>query len=265
MTLRMNTFHASLAMILALSLFVMSGCRKSNESAKSPQSATAPNESAAPTMIAPAFKAGDVAFVRVKEYTLYSGEPNATESGGGSGYILRSLSSGVVYSDSPPATNDGVFSFGEAVTLIEKKNGPPVSWVVEKNGKKVQLPEYLLAAGNGEINSLKEKGRIPDSIALVYKENDETKIWGVEIGGIQGTAVVDSHGLHLMDYPEGTSPFALKGNVVMFDASVANDNWAKPLVFDANTKPLKIIPYCMYYCVTEGDKPAFEPVTLGTK
>jgi ankyrin repeat protein len=209
----------------------------------------------------PILKEGETAYVRVKQYSPQSGEPTVQEASGAAGYTVRQLNTSlaVVATIAKPTGKDPTFAFGESVTLVEKKPGVPPMWIVAKGQSKVSIPAYILTPNKAEIDFLREKDRIPESMSYIY-ENDGWKVWGMEIGGIGNSFVIDSHGLSLMAFAEGTSPFALKGNAVLFDDSTAKANWKKPAVFDRVKTPFQLSPSHMYYCVSDGDKPAFECV-----
>ena len=210
------------------------------------------------------FKSGDTAFVRVKEYTALAGDPTVHDGLGGEGYAIKNLNPGFQAVLSTPDPKSVTFSFGDKVTLVEKKDGIPALWVVSKDQAKAELPEYLLAAQKDEIDFLKEKNRVPDSMTLVYMDpkNLLTKVWGIY--SMDGNVVLESHGLALMDHPEGSSPFAFRGNAVVFDRSFLDTGLAlgKPVVFDAEKNPFSLSPSCIYYCGSDGDKPAFESIEL---
>jgi len=214
-----------------------------------------------------ALTAGTTAFIRVKQYSPLSGTPTLKDMFGGTGYVLRNLNpTGIESEIAKPAPNAATVYYGDTVLLVEKKAGLPVTWLVAKGQTKVELPEYLLTINKAEIDFLKKTNRIPESMALVYKETDNLKIWGVLIGGIGRYSVIDSHGMAFLDYPTGTSPFAVKGNAVMFDESAVKDvmGFSKPPVFDGGKKPLQVSSSSIYYCVSEGAKPAFERIDLKT-
>jgi hypothetical protein len=207
---------------------------------------------------------GGIAFVRVKQYTTLSGDPTIQDGMGGTGYVLRNLHPESVSAPvAQPTDKDATFTFGESVTLIEKRAGLPGMWLVSKGQTKLWIPGYILTANKAEIDLLQNKGRIPDSMAFVYGDGN-WKTWGTMIGGIAQSAIIESHGIVMLDYPDGTSPFAIKGNAVLFDASVANATWKKPPVFDGSGKALALSPTIFYYCVSDGDKPVFEGIDLST-
>ncbi len=206
---------------------------------------------------------GATAYVRVKQYSTLSGEPTTRDSLGGTGYALKNLNpSGAMAPIAKPTENDATFSFGDTVTLLEKKGGLPAMWLVAKAQTKVWIPTYVLTANKAELDFLKKNNRIPETMSYVYDE-DGWKVWGVIIGGIANSFVVDSHGMALMDYAEGTSPFAIKGNAVVFDESVVKKTWKKPAVFNSAKKAFKLSPSCLYYCVSEGNRTAFECIDVG--
>jgi hypothetical protein len=206
--------------------------------------------------------AGTTAFVRVKQYAPLSGKPTIQDMFGGVGYVLRNLNpSGIEAPIAKSAPNAVTVAFGDTVTLVEKQAGVPTMWVVAKGQTKIQLPEYLLTTRKEEIDYLTKAQRIPESMVFVYSDKGHIATWGVMVGGIGRFHIIESHGLALLDYPEGTSPFAVKGNAVLFDQSEVK-GWDKPPVFDSNKKALELSASCLYYCVSDGDKPAFELIEL---
>jgi len=214
----------------------------------------------------PKLAKGGVAYIRVKHYTVLSGEPQITDSLGGTAYTLKMLppqaNSGVLGIDAPVATaasDAATFSYGDAVTLIEKKQGRPEIWKVAKGQTTAEIPAYLLTASQHEIDYLRNHKKIPATMAFVY-EGDHMSVWGVEISGIAGSALVESHGLALTDWAKGTSPFAVEGNAVIFDKSIGG--FEKSPVFDAQKRDLPIDSGSLYLCVSGGSKPSFERVDL---
>jgi len=236
--------------------------------------------------VTPTLKPGGNAYVRVSRYTLMSGPPVETETtsaGVIGGYYVKDLAEpgamttrlamSKVPGDAPK------FVFGEALKLVKRAEGFPISWIVSKGNHKVSMPEFLLTANKAELDYLKSKDRVPTSMAYVYEAKDgEVRVWGYKLAMIP-VAVCDSHGLaiHMGGYdggnsmfspsipsgPPGTSPFAIKGNAVVFDKAVLDTAW-KPWapVSDANRQPFHLSSSCLYYCVAESDKQAFEPIEL---
>ncbi|MGI0016643.1 MAG: hypothetical protein ACREBU_24735, partial [Nitrososphaera sp.] len=181
---------------------------------------------------------GETAYVRVKQYSTLSGEPSVRDSFGGTGYVLRNLNpEGAVAPIAMPTENDATFSFEDTVKLIEKKGGLPTMWLVAKAEKKVWIPAYILTANKPEIEFLKENKRIPETMSYVYKDGN-WNVWGIIIGGLGDSFVIDSHGLPLASYAEGTSPFAVKGNGVVFDESIVKETWEHPPVFNSAKKSI---------------------------
>jgi len=208
--------------------------------------------------------AGGTAYVRVKQYSILSDETDEKamkEMSGATGWALKNLNPNIQLVTVMPSANDVSFSFGDALTLIEKKDGVPTFWLVAKGQNKVLIPAYVLTANKAEVDFLKEKNIIPEAMCFVYHD-EHTKVWGNLLGGMGGSSIIDSHGLSLLAYRDGTSPFAIKGNAVVFDASEANTDWGKPPVFDDAKKAFQLSPTCLYYCVSDGDKPAFECIDL---
>jgi len=209
-----------------------------------------------------ALAVGKPAYVRVKEYSTLSGEPSIKDSFGGTGYVLKNLNPrGIAAPVAKPTEADATFVFGETVVPIEKKSGPPTLWLVRKAQTEVWLPAHVLTARKTEIDFLKEQDRIPETLSYVYYD-DATKTWGAIIGGFGGSFVIDSHGLVLRAYAEGTSPFAIKGNAVIFDESKTRKTWKTPPVFDGEGRAFQLSPTRLYCCVSQGDKPAFECLDL---
>jgi hypothetical protein len=249
----------NIQIIAGFIVILLAGCGQSDSSTTKEQSSASPD---VPLPQPAVLTAGGTAYVRIKQYSTLSGKPTMTDMYGGSGYVLKNLfPAGIEAPIAQPTENDASFSFGESLKLIEKKDGLPTFWLVAKAQTNVWVPAYILTANKAEVAFLKDKNTIPETMAFVYDDGN-WKVWGVLIGGIGGTAVIDSHGIVMMDYREGTSPFALKGNAVVFDASIAKAKWDKPPVFDEGKRAFQLSPACLYYCVSEGDKPAFECIDL---
>lgn len=254
--IKKQVFTIAMAVMM---VFLILGCEK----VKAQRGEVSAKTSAKVTQANPgALTAGGTAYVRVKQYSTLSGEPTIRDSLGGTGYVLKNLNPArAVAPIAKPTENDATFSFGDTVTLIEKKGGLPTLWLVAKAQTKVWIPAYVLTANKAEIDFLKEKNRIPETMSFIYDDGDN-RVWGAVIGGLSGSFVIDSHGLVLIAYEEGTSPLAFKGNAVVFDKSVAKETWKKPPVFNDGKKAFQLTPACLYYCVSEGDKPAFECIDL---
>ena len=218
---------------------------------------------------APTLKVGDTVFVRVKTYQTLSGEPTITEMSGATGYNIKDLNpEGLVAAKSTPTENDASFSFGEQLTLIQKKSGVPTLWQVAKGKVKVWLPEFLLTPSKAEIDFLKKNKTIPATMTYIYDDNDTLKVWGAIIM-IQGCEVVESHGLSLMAYDKGTSPVGIKGNAVMFDKSALKHKWGSTslpaLVYNAKKQGFKLAAANLYYCIADGKNAAFESINFVKK
>ena len=257
---RKSMSHSATILLLACAtLAFAAGCNRGK--AKDAIQPTSVPTNAAPSPAKP-FVVGDVAFVRVKQYARLSGQPTMTDELGGRAYVLKNLNpEGLQTQIARPAKNEPTFYFGDTVTLLEKKDGTPTMWLVASGQKKAQIPQYLLTTRKSEIDFLKRTDRIPESMAFIVKDKDALKVWGVSLDGFRMN-VLDSQGLALLDYPDGTSPFALKGNAVMFDESAAKETWQKPPVFGEGKKPFQLNANYVYYCVSDGDAPAFVAINL---
>lgn len=125
------------------------------------------------------------------------------------------------------------------------------------------MPAHILTPKKVEIDFLRDNNKIPETMSFVYFDGI-LKVWGV----VKTTLFnIDSHDVPMSDYPEGTSPFALKGNAVLFDESAAKLTLltlVKPPVFNGAKKAFQLSPTCLYYCVFDGDNPAFESIDLDT-
>ena len=96
-------------------------------------------------------------------------------------------------------------------------------------------------------------------MSYIY-ENDGWKVWGMEIGGIGNTFVIDSHGLSLLAFAERHKPpLRSKANAVMFRRLHCKgklENASR--VRQHAKKPFQLSPSCAYISrVSEGDKPSF--------
>lgn len=211
------------------------------QKASAPPKAATPKKAVEPVATVTPLISGGTAYLRIKDYPAKPLK-NAT-----------------------PAGDASKFQFGDAVTLVQKKDGPPFFWLVSREQSQAWLPSYVLTANKAELDFLKDKNRIPDSMAYVYFE-DHWKVWGTEKMSMGGLAMtVDAEAMALLDYPEGTSPFAIKGNAVMFDtAALAQGGLAKAPVFDSAKKPFQLSPTRLYYATSGGDQSAFECIDLAT-
>ena len=224
---RICVFLASIPAILGLTLVVQMMAQtqvpqgqKGSTSPKAAQpKAAAPKKATEPVAVTPLIPGG-TGYVRVRDY--------ATKP----------------LKDATPAGDANKFQFGDAVMLVQKKDGPPFFWLVSKDQSQSWVPSYLLTANKAEIDFLKGNDRVPDSMALVYRE-DNWKVWGTErmnLGGFSMT--VDAEGTLLLAYREGTSPFAIKGNAVVFDGSALEPaHFIVPPVFDSAKKAFQLSPH----------------------
>lgn len=194
------------------------------------------------------FAAGVTAFVRVKQYTTKTSNPAGSKT-----------------TNAKPTPSGVSFSFGDTVTLVAREDGPPAMWTITKGPVKTKVPEYLLTTSKEEIDFLNKAGRVPETMAYVYMKDGRMDVWGIErVDYGFMTATVDSEGMALLAFSSGTSPFALKGNAVIFDEVLAHTSLESPPVFDAAKKPFPLSSTVIYYCVSGEDKPAFEAINLRT-
>jgi hypothetical protein len=187
----------------------------------------------------PPLTQGATAYLRVKQYTS---EPKK---------------------EATPAGDKADFQFGDALNLVQKKDGLPIFWLVAKGQSQSWLPSYLLTGNKLELEFLKAKSRIPDTMSFVCDDGKNMTVWGSAkewMGGLV-LAIDARNGFTLVQYPEGQSPFAIKGNAVMFDGTVTKQPWTKPPVFDVAHKAFQLSPSYLYYTVSD-EKPGFECIDL---
>ena len=174
--------------------------------------------------------------------------------------------------DVVPAGVECTFQFGSAVKLIERKEGPPVLWLVATEKSRAWIPAYILTGSQAELDFLRDKNRIPQSMSFICEKviNGSTKRIACGRTHIPGLFAVDSDdGMPTPAYEDGTSPYAIKGNAVVFDATVISAKWVNaarkqvgPPVFNAAKQVFQPATSCLYYCVSDGDKPAFECIDV---
>lgn len=209
-----------------------------------------------------AIAVGKPAYIRVKNFSPPSGRPSLEDSMGGKGYVVRNLNpQNIAAAFTEEDTDEPTFHFGESVVPLEQKEGPPTLWLVKKGESKVWLPGYLLTAEKKQIEFLKSENRIPETLSYVY-EDGARKTWGALIGGMGRSFILYSQGLILSVYPQGTSPFAIEGNAVIFSEQSASANWSQPPVFNAKGTAFQIKPTHLYYCTSQGESPAFQCLDL---
>jgi hypothetical protein len=178
---------------------------------------------------------------------------------GGTAYIRVKECSAKPIEDATPKGDEAKFAFAEEVKLNRKKEGLPALWLVSRDKVQAWVPAYVLTANKAEISFLKDKDRIPQTMTFMYSKDEILKVWG-RIN--MGFYVVESKGMAMLDYAEGSSPVAFKGNAVLFDESAAKRAWKKPVVFAKGNIAYKPTTTHLYYCISEGDKPAFDCIDL---
>lgn len=185
----------------------------------------------------PAFVEGNTAYIRVKEYTA---EPSK---------------------DTTPKGVETTLTFGQTVKLIHQKDGPPTMWLVQMEKGQTWVPAYLLTVNKAEIDFLKMKDRIPETMTFIYKKDDIIRVWGLVRYGF---LVVDSRGLAAS--ADGSSQVAFKGNGVLFDESAVKHDWKNLMIFSRGNTTYKVKSGYLYYCVAVDDtgKGSFDCIDLTT-
>ena len=147
-----------------------------------------------------------------------------------------------------------------------------VYWLIAKDQAQAWAPAYIITGNRAELDFLREKGRIPKTMSFLYEKvvENKTNRYACGIVHIPGLFTLDSpNGMPTPAYENGTSPYAIKGNGVIFDVSTITEKWwnterkeVGPPVFDAAKKPFQLSPNCLYYCVSDGDSPTFQCIDL---
>ena len=137
---------------VALMVLALGGCKSST----APGSTTNSQKAAVQETPAP-FAVGGNAYVRVRSYTILSGEPTIKDLLGGTGYAIKNRVSGLEAVLTKPTAKDVSFSFGEPVTLIEKKDGPPELWHVSKDSSRHGSPHISSQQVRQKSTFLKSK------------------------------------------------------------------------------------------------------------
>ncbi len=153
--------------------------------------------------------------------------------------------------------NTIAFEFGESVTILQKSDGPPTSWLVSSGSSQAWVPSYILTASKAEVDFLKNNNIIPDSLTFVY--GNDLRVWGIgTLHAFRSKVAAYCMGNTRMPLDEDCSQsVGYDGNAVLFDEEAAR----------AIQKPLlsfKISPACIYYCNFDTNAPTFKCIDLST-
>jgi hypothetical protein len=187
----------------------------------------------------------------------------AVLSTNGTAYIRVKDYSTKSLKDTTPTGDEVKLQFGDAVKLIQKKDGPVIFWLVTKDRIQTWIPAYVLTANKAEVDFLKDNNVVPETMTFLSIDGGLRKAWGSVNMGF--AVLLGCDGVPAPDPTEGTSPYAVKGNAVMFDESVTKAPWNQaPPVFDSAKRGFPLSPTCLYYCVSSGDNVAFQCIDLVT-
>ena len=204
------------------------------------------------TVIKPSLTEGGVAYVRIKEF---DSEPMKVAK---------------------PQGMAQKFKFADTVKLAVKWGGQsryPNYWLVSdgKDGPQSWIPEYLLTPSAAEIDMLRNKNRIPESMTFIYDQvgdggKSETLQHGkVRLPGTPIVAMLTGGGVQVTD--QGSSQVAFRGNAVVFDESVFKQPaWASgPIVFSDGTNKFEMAAGKIFYCTDGTGAGKFDHLDLPAK
>jgi len=153
--------------------------------------------------------------------------------------------------------NTIAFEFGENVTLLQKSDRPPTSWLISSGSSQAWVPSYILTASKAEVDFLRNNNAIPDSITFVYGK--DLRVWGIgTLHVFRSKVAAYCMGNTRMPLDEDCSQSVdYDGNAVLFDEEAARAIQKPPLSF-------KISPSCIYYCTSGTSALSFECIDLST-
>jgi len=173
---------------------------------------------------------GGTAYIRVKEFT----------SGSQKGWV--------------PQGGEAKLAFGDPVTLVKKKDKDSPNnpfWLVSTSaGAQEWIPAYLLTSSQVEINSLRDKGRIPQTMSFFYEGSAGEAI---RLAGAADFFSFETTSDGVPASNQGSDQVAIEGNGVVFDQSAAKHDWKMPMIFSDGKRVWKIDANLMWYC-TKVDK-----------
>jgi hypothetical protein len=239
-------------MTVSFAAVVLVGCGRSNSNT------TKEEATAKPTQAATGGSQG-TASPTVQQTSAPSRAP-AMLATNGAAYVRIKEYSATVSKDATPPGSEAAFQFGDAVTLVQERDVPVVSWLCAKDQIQAWIPAYMLTANRSEIAFLKDNNLVPET--MTYLSNDG-KAWGTVNMGFATLLGVEGMPAPSPSEP-GTSPYAVRGNAVLIDSAAAKQKWTYSPVFDSAKKGFPLSPTCLYYCVSGGNNAAFQCVDLIT-
>ncbi len=148
-----------------------------------------------------------------------------------------------------PKGEEASFNFGQKVTLIKKYEALPTMWLVSNKRNKSWVPAYMLTLNKKEIDFLRKKKRIPESMSYVFVKDNMMYVsgqWKVAMGGGNFMLLNTNHtGIPVSS--ESSNQFAVKGNAVLFtDLAIKHNLIPNTLLFLVKVK--LYIKFNQYIC-----------------
>lgn len=266
-----NRLFQTFGLILVLSLWLaaVSGCKKGDDqktaaATSSKQDAAASPNPGAPsnhtTMPAAAQPTGAQAPQLSTSPTTASAPIELSLKQGGEAYVrIKTFDA---------EKNGQTLKFADKVKLDDERAGPPIYWSVSdgKGGPKSWIPAYLLTPSLAEIDMLRTRNRIPESMTFFYEQiidgRSQTRQHGrVHLPGTPIIATLTAGGVSVTD--QGSAQVAFRGNAVIFDASVLKQPaWVYPIVFSDGTRSLPMAAGKIFYCTDEEGAGKFDCLEL---
>jgi len=163
-----------------------------------------------------------------------------------------------------------VFHFGDAVELDARQDVGPTYWLVSdgKGGPQSWIPGYLLTPSIAEIDMLRDKNRVPETMTYIYEQTvaggkfDARQHGRVHLPGTPIVATINGdEGVAITD--QGSSQVAFRGNAVVFDEAVfKQEAWAFPMVFSDGNRKVPMAAGKMFYCTEAAGDGKFDILEL---
>ncbi len=187
---------------------------------------------------------GGMAYVRIKEF---EGESRKNASPEGKAQTLR---------------------FGDAVKLEAKRDGPPAYWLVSdgKGGSQSWIPGYLLTPSVAEVDMLRSRNRIPETMTYIYEQIIDGKVDARQHGRVHMpgfgfvATITGDEGVEITD--QGSSQVAIQSNAVVFDEAVVKQVWAAPMIFSDGNRRFPMAAGKMFYCTDGAGAGKFDVMVL---
>jgi hypothetical protein len=203
-----------------------------------------------------------------KATTAPKAQPRGMLTQGGKAYVrIKEFEAEARKNASPPGEAQ-TFRFGDSLKLEAKWEGPPSYWLVSdgKGGPQSWIPGYLLTPSVAEIEMLRNKKRIPETMTYIYDTTIGGKVGAKQHGrvhmpGFGFVATINGdEGVDITD--QGSSQVAIRGDAVVFDEAVVKQVWVHPMIFSDGTHKFPMAAGKLFYCTDEGGGGKFDVIVL---